>query len=105
MKVYHTISAGRFEALVDLPPPCLLLDYDGGAVRGNVLDVDPQGFTDSQSRSGTEDEQHPIEASGIPHDPRNHFTREARRLLFLLVYHRHVNELVIPFAGVKLLPL
>lgn len=38
MKVYHAISAGRFKTAVDLPPPCLLLDYDGRAIRGNVLD-------------------------------------------------------------------
>ena len=69
------------------------------------LIVDSQGFPDPQPGSGTNDEQHPIEARGKPDNPRNYFTREARRLLFLLVYHRHVDELVIPFPGVNLLPL
>jgi hypothetical protein len=105
MKVYHAISVGGGETVVDLSPPCLLLDYDGRAIRGNVLDVDSQGFPDPQPGSGTNDEQHAIEARGKPDNPRNYFTCEARRLLFLLVYRWHVDELVIPFPGVNLLPL
>jgi hypothetical protein len=46
------------QEIVDLVPPYLLVDFDCVAVRGNVLDVDPQGFTKSQSSSGAERKKH-----------------------------------------------
>jgi|HubBroStandDraft_1064217.scaffolds.fasta_scaffold67122_4 hypothetical protein len=35
------------QEIVDLVPPYFLLDFDCGAVPGNVLDVDSQGFTNT----------------------------------------------------------
>jgi len=48
------------QEVLNLTPPYLLTDFDRGTVRGYVFDVDPQGFTKSQSTSRTEDVQHPV---------------------------------------------
>ena len=105
MKVYLTFPVRSLEVVVDLAIPCLLPDFDGQAIRGNILDVDPQRFTNSQSRSRAKNEQHPIVASGDPNNPSNYVTHEGRLFLFFLVHYRHVNKIGVPLPWIQLLAL
>src|SRR5260370_7182522 len=96
MKVYLTFPVRGLEVVVDLAIPCLLPDFDGQAIRGNILDVDPQRFTNSQSRSRAKNEQHPIVASGDPNNLGNYIPHERGPLFFFLFHYRHLIKIVFP---------
>ena len=50
-KVHFSPPIVRFQKIVKLGPPRLLADLDGAAVRGDVLHVDAQRLSKSQSSS------------------------------------------------------
>src|SRR5207244_9210189 len=88
-----------FEEVVHLRSPRLLMDFDSGAVRGNVLEVDSQGFTKSQSTGGAEHIQHAVLRLPSSGNQLGDFAACERwpSLLFLFD-HAHVDELVIPLS-------
>jgi hypothetical protein len=39
VQIYLTLAAFGLQVVVELTPPCLLTDFDSGAVRGNIAYV------------------------------------------------------------------
>ena len=85
------------QEIVDLVPPDFLLDFDCGAVLGNVLNVDSQSFTKSQSSSGAERKKHPSFLPGSSNDAGYYIACEG--WLFWVLHDGQIDELVIPVAG------
>jgi hypothetical protein len=77
------------QEIVDLVPPGFLLDFDCGAVPGNVLDVDSQCFTKSQSSSGAERKKHPSFFPGSSNDAGYYIACE--RWLFWVLHDGQVD--------------
>src|SRR6266404_4402733 len=80
------------------------MDFDCGAIRGYVLNVDPKCFTKSQSTRCAENVQHPVmHLLACSNDPGNYVALEGGCLWFF--HLRHIDERVVPLPGIKLLPL
>src|SRR6516165_8609467 len=106
MKVYFPNGIVRFQEALHRRTRRLLDNLDCGAVRGNILDVDSQGFSKPQSRRSEEREQHTILfLLGVRQDARDYLSGERRSALPLDVDHRRVYELAVPLSWMQLFTL
>jgi hypothetical protein len=85
---------------VKLVPPRPPADFDGSAVRGNVLDVDLQRLTESQSTSSAECVQYAVIFLCGCGDNAGHYIPGEDGLL-LVLDRGQINKVVIPLAGVQ----
>jgi hypothetical protein len=91
------------EKVFQLCSPDLLANVERSEVLGDMLvDLKPDRFPNAESRSTQQGTEHLSVPFGMGENPRDDFAGEVRRVLFAPVHHRHVDEVVIPFAREEL---
>src|SRR5208282_1881324 len=106
MKVYIPKRTLRFQPLFDFALTSLLPDSEKCEIWSNVLvDFDAKCLPNPQAKRTAQDEQHPLSWLFPTCQPRHHIPREAGCILLRFFYYGHVDELVVPLAGINLLSL
>ena len=104
MEVNLTHASWCLEPILYLAPANLLHNGDGQEVGGDVLvNLDAKRLSDSKTSCTAEDEKHPLTFLFPRSQARHHLRGKTRSILLFLFDDRHVDELVVPLARIRLL--